>query len=145
MLHKWCGAQTPGRAKGFNRVLAFEVRTHTCHDYMKNYFAARRCAHTTSRRSKFLIPLITRAPSLFRSNFAMTSSPPATPPAEPPHDPELWRFDDTGATCEWAEEYCPGGFHPVNLGDTFHGGKYRVIRKLGDGSYCTMWLAVSTG
>jgi hypothetical protein len=75
----------------------------------------------------------------------MTSSPPATPPAEPPHDPELWRFDDTGATCEWAEEYCPGGFHPVNLGDTFHGGKYRVIRKLGDGSYSTVWLAVSTG
>jgi serine/threonine protein kinase len=74
----------------------------------------------------------------------MTLSPSATPPAEPPHDPELWRFDDTGATCECAEEYCPGGFHPVNLGDAFHGGKYRVIRKLGDGSYSTVWLAVST-
>jgi hypothetical protein len=75
----------------------------------------------------------------------MTSNPPATPPAEPSHNPELWRFDDTGATCEWAEEYCPGGFHPVNLGDTFHQNKYKVIRKLGDGSYSTVWLAVSAG
>jgi serine/threonine protein kinase len=74
----------------------------------------------------------------------MTTSPPTTPPAEPPQDPDLWRFEDTGATCEWAEEYCPGGFHPVNLGETFHNGKYRVIRKLGDGSYSTVWLAVSS-
>jgi serine/threonine protein kinase len=75
----------------------------------------------------------------------MASSRPATPPTEPPQDPQLWRFEDVGATCEWAEEYCPGGFHPVNLGDTFHQGKYRVIRKLGDGSYSTVWLAVSSG
>jgi len=33
----------------------------------------------------------------------------------------------------------------VNLGDTFRDGKYKVIRKLGDGSYSTVWLAVSTG
>jgi non-specific serine/threonine protein kinase len=74
-----------------------------------------------------------------------SSSPPVTPPAEPPQDPDLWRFEDTGAACEWAEEYCPGDFHPVNLGDTFHDGKYKVIRKLGDSSYSTVWLAVSKG
>ncbi|KAH3978977.1 hypothetical protein HBH70_097650 [Parastagonospora nodorum] len=76
----------------------------------------------------------------------MTStSPPATPPTELPSGPDHWRFEDTGAVCEWAEEYCPGGFHPVKLGDTFHNEKYRVIRKLGDGSYSTVWLAVNTG
>jgi serine/threonine protein kinase len=74
----------------------------------------------------------------------IATSPPPTPPAVPPQDPDLWRFEDAGAACEWAEEYCPGGFHPVNLGDTFHDGKYRVIRKLGDGSYSTVWLAVSS-
>jgi serine/threonine protein kinase len=75
--------------------------------------------------------------------FAMTS-PPLTPSAEisPDFHP---RFKVTGAPCEWAEDYRPGGFHPVNLGDTFHGGTYRVIRKLGEGSYSTVWLAVSTG
>lgn len=73
------------------------------------------------------------------------TSPPATPPAELPPDPQSWRFKDTGAPCEWAEKYWPGGFHPVNLGDTFRDGKYKVVRKLGDGSYSTVWLAVSTG
>jgi serine/threonine protein kinase len=76
----------------------------------------------------------------------MTSpSSPATPPTEPPAGPDHWRFEDTGAVCEWAEEFCPGGFHPVKLGDTFHNEKYRVIRKLGDGSYSTVWLAVNIG
>lgn len=73
------------------------------------------------------------------------ASPPTTPPAELPPDFQSWRFEDSGAPCEWAEEYRPGGFHPVNLGDTFRDGKYKVIRKLGDGSFSTVWLAVSTG
>ncbi|KAF2177563.1 serine/threonine-protein kinase SRPK3 [Zopfia rhizophila CBS 207.26] len=73
------------------------------------------------------------------------ASPPARPPAELPPDLQSWRFKDSGAPCEWAEEYRPGGFHPVNLGDTFRDGKYKVIRKLGDGSFSTVWLAVSTG
>ncbi|CAD6575108.1 MAG: hypothetical protein CYPHOPRED_005573 [Cyphobasidiales sp. Tagirdzhanova-0007] len=42
--------------------------------------------------------------------------------------------------CEWAEEYRPGGFHPVTLGDIFKDGRYRIIRKLGYGSYSTVWL-----
>jgi serine/threonine protein kinase len=72
------------------------------------------------------------------------ASPPATPPSELPSGSQSWRFIQTGASCEWAEEYRPGGLHPVNLGDTFHDGKYKVIRKLGDGSYSTVWLAVAS-
>ncbi|KAI1185293.1 kinase-like domain-containing protein [Nemania serpens] len=37
--------------------------------------------------------------------------------------------------------YFPGGYHPVRIGDEFHNGKYRVIRKLGYGLYSTVWLA----
>ncbi|KAI1128415.1 kinase-like protein [Nemania abortiva] len=37
--------------------------------------------------------------------------------------------------------YSPGGYHPVRIGDEFHNGKYRVIRKLGYGLYSTVWLA----
>ncbi|KAK7558868.1 protein kinase [Phyllosticta citricarpa] len=38
------------------------------------------------------------------------------------------------------ERYCPGGYHPTHLGDIFHG-RYRVIHKLGWGSYSVVWLA----
>ena len=36
--------------------------------------------------------------------------------------------------------YCPGGYHPVTLGDRFHD-RYCVIQKLGFGVYSTVWLA----
>lgn len=75
----------------------------------------------------------------------LMTSPPQTPPAQL-GPPQTWRFEDTydGST-ELAEDYRPGGLHPVNIGDTFHGEKYKVIRKLGDGSYSTVWLASSRG
>ncbi|KAF8965093.1 kinase-like domain-containing protein [Flammula alnicola] len=39
--------------------------------------------------------------------------------------------------------YVPGGFHPVHLGNTFRSDKatYRVLNKLGHGSFSTVWLA----
>ena len=51
------------------------------------------------------------------------------------------RFKTINLPCEWVEDYCPGGYHPVLLGDVFNNGQYKVIRKLGDGSYSTVWLA----
>ena len=36
--------------------------------------------------------------------------------------------------------YCPGGYHPVNIDDTFQSGRYRVLQKLGWGGYSTVWL-----
>ena len=44
---------------------------------------------------------------------------------------------------EHARDYRPGGFHPILLGDTLKKGQYRVIRKLGNGSFSTVWLAVN--
>jgi hypothetical protein len=38
-------------------------------------------------------------------------------------------------------KYRPGGYHPVGLDDTFDGGRFSVIRKLGWGQYSTVWLA----
>lgn len=37
--------------------------------------------------------------------------------------------------------YRPGGYHPVNIGDSFSSGRYRVVHKLGWGGYSTVWLA----
>ncbi|KAJ5543912.1 kinase-like protein [Penicillium frequentans] len=41
---------------------------------------------------------------------------------------------------ERLENYRPGGYHPIQIGDHFHG-RYRVVHKLGHGSYSTVWLA----
>lgn len=41
---------------------------------------------------------------------------------------------------ERLENYRQGGYHPVQIGDHFHS-RYRVIHKLGYGSYSTTWLA----
>ena len=70
------------------------------------------------------------------------SSPPITPPVEAPKTEAQSRFDDTGAACEWCELYRPGGYHPVHLGDSLRDGQYKVIRKLGDGGFSTVWLAI---
>lgn len=39
------------------------------------------------------------------------------------------------------EDYCKGGYHPVNIGDKFSEGRYTVLRKLGWGHFSTVWLA----
>ena len=39
------------------------------------------------------------------------------------------------------EQYTPGGYHPVHLGDCFNDGRYQIINKLGFGSFATVWLA----
>jgi serine/threonine-protein kinase SRPK3 len=41
-------------------------------------------------------------------------------------------------------QYTHKGFHPVRPGDVYHDGRYRIIRKLGFGSYSTVWLAEET-
>jgi len=37
------------------------------------------------------------------------------------------------------EQYCEGEFHPIHIGDQFHD-RYRIVNKLGYGSYSTVWL-----
>ncbi|CCX08292.1 Similar to Serine/threonine-protein kinase SKY1; acc. no. Q03656 [Pyronema omphalodes CBS 100304] len=39
------------------------------------------------------------------------------------------------------EDYCEGGYHPVQVGETFKEGRYEVIRKLGWGHFSTVWLS----
>ena len=38
------------------------------------------------------------------------------------------------------ERYREGGYHPILLGDELHQGRYRIVHKLGHGSYSTVWL-----
>lgn len=65
---------------------------------------------------------------------AMSTLAPPTPSSDEQ------RFKPITLPCEWVEDYRPGGYHPVLLGDIFNR-QYKVIRKLGEGSYSTVWLA----
>ncbi|KAK5167389.1 uncharacterized protein LTR77_007088 [Saxophila tyrrhenica] len=73
----------------------------------------------------------------------MSSSPP-TPPRKAPSNETEWRFKPLSAPTEWIESYRPGGLHPIHLGDTLCGGRFKVVRKLGYGSSSTVWLAQDT-
>ncbi|KAG7121210.1 Serine/threonine-protein kinase SRPK like [Verticillium longisporum] len=42
---------------------------------------------------------------------------------------------------EDSEDYCKGGYHPVQIGERFKDGKYTVVRKLGWGHFSTVWLS----
>ena len=44
-------------------------------------------------------------------------------------------------TIEDIENYQPGGYHPISIGDTFNHGRFRVLHKLGFGGSSTVWLA----
>lgn len=45
-----------------------------------------------------------------------------------------------GDVDEGIDGYCPGGFHPVYIGDVF-ADKYQVLNKIGYGVYGTVWIA----
>src|SRR5438552_14743036 len=48
---------------------------------------------------------------------------------------------DNTADEEDSEDYCKGGYHPVQVGESFKDGKYTVVRKLGWGHFSTVWLS----
>jgi serine/threonine-protein kinase SRPK3 len=60
---------------------------------------------------------------------------------------EVWSNDELryeypeSDDVEKVELYCPGGYHPVNLGDTLKSRQYEIIHKLGYGGFATVWLA----
>jgi serine/threonine-protein kinase SRPK3 len=43
---------------------------------------------------------------------------------------------------ENSTKYKPGGYHPLEIGDELHNGRYRIIHRLGHGGYSTVWLAL---
>lgn len=45
---------------------------------------------------------------------------------------------------ESLKDYCPGGYHPVYIGESYKDGRYVIVRKLGWGHFSTVWLAKDT-
>ncbi|OVA17889.1 Protein kinase domain [Macleaya cordata] len=52
--------------------------------------------------------------------------------------------DDYTSEDEGTEDYRRGGYHAVQIGDTFKSGRYVVQNKLGWGHFSTVWLAWDT-
>ncbi|KAF2153695.1 serine/threonine-protein kinase SRPK2 [Myriangium duriaei CBS 260.36] len=48
---------------------------------------------------------------------------------------------ENAADEEDSEDYCKGGYHPVQVGEEYNNGKYTVVRKLGWGHFSTVWLS----
>ena len=46
-----------------------------------------------------------------------------------------------GSEEEDIEDYCKGGYHPVEPGQLYKDGRYTIVRKLGWGHFSTVWLA----
>ncbi|KAI6780514.1 Protein kinase dsk1 [Emericellopsis cladophorae] len=42
---------------------------------------------------------------------------------------------------EDSEDYCKGGYHPVQVGENYKDGRYTIVRKLGWGHFSTVWLS----
>lgn len=55
--------------------------------------------------------------------------------AFPEQDPRYAKTDS-----ESESEYTKGGYHAVQIGDTFNNKRYRVLQKLGWGHFSTVWL-----
>lgn len=53
-----------------------------------------------------------------------------------------WDFYFSPEDGEAIEGYQCGGYHPVHLGERYGvKGRYKILHKLGYGSYSTVWLA----
>ena len=50
-------------------------------------------------------------------------------------------FHDLSDPVEDVQDYRRGGYHPIYVGDRLQNGRFLIVRKLGHGSYSTVWLA----
>ncbi|KAI1145646.1 hypothetical protein F4825DRAFT_457277 [Nemania diffusa] len=66
---------------------------------------------------------------------------PPTQMAKPHVLPDRYKNPQLVLPYEDLDNYAAGGFHPVNLGDTFQGDQYTIRHKLGYGGSSIAWLA----
>jgi hypothetical protein len=61
-----------------------------------------------------------------------------------PGPPMDWSTHSCDIDAEPLHRYHKGGYHPIHLGDSLSSGRYKILHKLGWGSYSTVWAARDT-
>ena len=49
---------------------------------------------------------------------------------------------DAISSVEDPSKYTPGGYHPLEIGERVHDGRYLILHRLGHGGFSTVWLAL---
>jgi len=103
------------------------------------------------RRKQDLKPIITTEQQAAGANPYSASSPldhqkAAQYGGQISHSPDDSESSEDDATEnandeEDSEDYCKGGYHPVQVGEQYKDGKYTIVRKLGWGHFSTVWLS----
>ncbi|KIW08068.1 hypothetical protein, variant [Verruconis gallopava] len=99
------------------------------------------------RKGDQLKPIITTEPSSPTNSTPLHHSQPHMKGAYTnalSRSPSSSSTEDDGQSVqdeEDTEDYCKGGYHPVQVGEQYKDGKYTVIRKLGWGHFSTVWLS----
>lgn len=95
----------------------------------------------------YVFPLIPFAPLIVALYLYSACSNPLSDDSVPPSRSGSSSSEEeveTTAEEEDSEDYCKGGYHPVQIGELYNNGRYVVVRKLGWGHFSTVWLSRDT-
>ncbi|TLS22412.1 uncharacterized protein PpBr36_10005 [Pyricularia pennisetigena] len=98
--------------------------------------AAAAAAGLKKRKKDALKPIITTENPAPTSQSTTAHLSAHSPTSSSSHDDPENTADE-----EDSEDYCKGGYHPVQIGEKFKDGKYTIVRKLGWGHFSTVWLS----
>ncbi|OJJ06685.1 hypothetical protein ASPVEDRAFT_140879 [Aspergillus versicolor CBS 583.65] len=94
------------------------------------------------RKGTDLKPIVTNDSAMPPSDQAGSTGDPVPPSRSGSSSSE--EEVETTAEEEDSEDYCKGGYHPVQIGELYNNGRYVVVRKLGWGHFSTVWLSRDT-
>ncbi|OJZ81888.1 hypothetical protein ASPFODRAFT_222407 [Aspergillus luchuensis CBS 106.47] len=114
----------------FTRSTCIRINVRS-HQQIWRFFSNQPCVRKTSLTPTFTPP---KSDKTNRDTDASNASRTST---AKPSKPQYRLVEDV----EDLHRYCPGGYHPLELGDDLNKGRYRLVDKLGYGGYSTIWLA----